>query len=79
MIEFIGTCVVVYFVFRFLDWIFRPKRPRQTLPTLKVGQSIVQVDGQYYVVEEVAEPAAPVQQDLPDNVVKFPKGGRHAN
>ena len=67
MLSFIGSIVICYFCFRILDAIFRP---RQKLPTLKPGQSIIQhTDGNYYVVQEAEEPGTP--ESLPQNVTRL--------
>jgi len=64
--HFIRDRGVLYFFA--LDKIFRAKQ-RIDLPMLKVGQSIIQVNGQYYVVEERG--ADPVPEYLPKNVVQL--------
>ena len=64
MITFILSAVGIYFLFLALDAIFRP---RQSLPDLEVGQSIIQIGGAYYVVKET-EPAG-TPEYLPPNVV----------
>ena len=73
MIEFIGTCVAVYFVFRFLDYLLRPK---QKNATLREGDFLKEINGQLYVVREVeqAEPDA-LPRQMPDNVVAFNRRG----
>ena len=71
MLEFIGSAVVIYFIFRFLDWVLRPKQRKH-------GKRFAIQDhkGDWYIVEE-NEQADPPPANLPDNVIQFTQGGRH--
>lgn len=70
MFKLLGTCVFVYAVFRFLDWLFRPKQKQH-------GKrfAIQDTHGDWYIVEETEEKQQP---DIHPggNVVKF-KGKGH--
>lgn len=71
MFEFIGSAVVIYFIFRFLDCVFRPKQEKH-------GQQFAIQDykGDWYIVEENEQADLPPAK-LPDNMVRFKLGGHH--
>ena len=72
MLELIGSAILIWIIFRALDSLFARK---QKLPDLKPGEFIIQTkSGEHYIVRDAPEGE---QQDLPENVVKFPKGGHH--
>ena len=66
MLEFIGTCIVIWLVFRLLDLIFRRNAK------IKTGDFFKEIDGQLYIVREVeADQPAPQPQGKPDlHIVK---------
>ena len=74
MLEFIGGAVLVYFLFRLLDALFRRK------PEDARGQFMVKGEGgQYYLVREVEqEQETKVSNELPENVIQLASRKSHA-
>ena len=72
MLELIGSAIVFWLVWKALDFIFT-KKPKPHGKRFAIQD---RETGEYYIVEE-QEAEQQEQQDLPDNVVKFPKGKRH--
>jgi hypothetical protein len=55
MIEFLGSIVAAYVIFFMLDRIFTRRRPVK----LKEGDFVQEINGQFYIVREVASAPTP--------------------